>query len=127
MCNRVGHCGGDVRIVDGIRRVRAKVVHRERAAPEKVDERRSQCNSGMVARDGHRADIRFRRQRRGAVGRLALAQHRHATLFQGVCRQRGDVTALGQQHRLAAIEHTRVGFGNNLEAFHYAPTRDSNL
>ena len=60
----VGHSGGDVRIVDRIRRVRAKIVDRESPAPQEADEDRAQSDAGMVAGDGDRPDVGFRRQRR---------------------------------------------------------------
>ncbi len=56
---------------------------------------------------------------RGSSGATPpLADDGDPALAQRVVRERRDVAAPRQHHRLAALQHARVGLGDDVEGFH---------
>ena len=107
-----------VGIIDWIGRVGSEILHRQAAPPKKRDERPPQRDPGVIARDRHGSDVGARRERR-LVGRGApLVDDGHAFVLQRIVRERRDVAAARQHHGVAARQHARVGFRDDVEPFH---------
>ena len=109
----------DVRVIDRVGRCPChdrRPPGRDRAASA-IRSRRSVMPVWSLAM-ATRPDIGRRSEPELVWRRAALADDRDPALAQRVERERRDVSAPRQQHRLAALQDAGVGLGDDVEGFH---------
>ena len=121
------HIARDVRIVSRSGSFRSTFLNRQPSSSQERDERPPQRHPRIVAATSDRSNVGARGQRQMVGRHSALLYHRYPPFSERIAGERRDVPSARKLHRRAALQDTRVRFGDNVELLHAGTARNPTL